>query len=280
MQKKNFSLIVATVNREKEILSFLESIRKSKISLDKIEVIIVDQNETIDLTTIIDKYNSSFQIIHIKSSEKGVSRNRNIGIRLATGDIIGFPDDDCEYLENTLNIVFETFNKFSDLDAVIGRIIDETGQDCIRKWSRRHEKVTTRNFYSKMSAITIFKKNKKEIFFDEEFGPGSKYGSSEDTDLLYQIIKKGNNVVYNPDVILFHPKGTTNFDKKKAYFYGVGHGAFIRKHLNLNLLNIFIQGIILVLLRIIKALIFRRADEVDIWINSFRGRITGIIKER
>ncbi|MGL4865766.1 MAG: glycosyltransferase [Cetobacterium sp.] len=278
MNKKIFSLVVATVNREQEIEEFFKSLKVGDFPLDKIEVILVDQNKEINLVNLVQKYRAFFQIIHIKSNEKGLSRNRNIGLKKANGSIIAFPDDDCKYFKNTLVEVLKTFQAIPESDAVIGKIIDENGKDCIRKWGRKLERLNSNNFYSKMSSITLFKKNKDKIKFDEDLGAGSKYGSSEDADLLYKMIKNGDNIFYNPEIILFHPKATNNFDEKKAYSYGVGHGVFCRKNLDLQILKIYIMGLILVLMRILKNVLIYDKKNLKVWLYNLNGRVKGFRK--
>ena len=54
---KKFSLIMATYGREKEVDSFLKTIRKSNYNLELVEIIIVDQNDKISLDEIVSKYN-------------------------------------------------------------------------------------------------------------------------------------------------------------------------------------------------------------------------------
>ena len=53
---RKFSLIMATYGRKDEVGCFLESLMNSNYTMDKVEVIIVDQNKEIDLEPIISKY--------------------------------------------------------------------------------------------------------------------------------------------------------------------------------------------------------------------------------
>ena len=53
-EMKRFSLIMATYGREKEVDSFLKSIKKSNYDLELVEVIIVDQNDKISLNPIVE----------------------------------------------------------------------------------------------------------------------------------------------------------------------------------------------------------------------------------
>lgn len=276
--KKSFSLILATVNRKKEVEEFLKSIIFVNYPLEKIEIIVIDQNKDDILKDIILKYNKKLNIIHIKSKEVGLSKNRNKGLEIATCDIVAFPDDDCKYLKNTLLEVDKNFNNNKELDCIIGRIIDQDGLDCIKKWSKKFEKITPKNFYTKMSSITMFKKNKNVLKFDENLGAGAKFGSSEDADILYRMLKKGKEIYYDPRIVLFHPRGKDNFSSEKAYSYGLGHGVFIRKNLDINTIKIYFMGLVLINMRILKSIIFLDNKSMLIWINSLKGRIKGIGK--
>lgn len=280
MNYKTFSLVLATIGRKNEVQEFLDSLQKSNYPLQKIEVIIVDQNKDDFLQEIIKKYTEKIKIIYIKSTEKGLSKNRNIGLKFASNEIIGFPDDDCKYFFETLLNVSKSFEIDSEIDGIIGRIVDEDGNDCIRKWCKKRLKVTKKNFYTKASSITIFEKNKNILEFDEELGAGAKYGSSEDVDFLYRALRLGRKINYNPEIIVYHPKPNNTFTKEKAYSYGVGHGVFIKKNLDLNTLKIFIQGLILVILKIIVSILTCDIGKVMVWYFSLRGRIKGIGKRK
>ena len=48
---------MATYGREKEVESFLKSLKKSNYDLSLVEVIIVDQNDKIDLNPIVERHN-------------------------------------------------------------------------------------------------------------------------------------------------------------------------------------------------------------------------------
>ena len=100
-----FSLVLCTLGRKDCVDSFLWSLEKQ--SYKKFECIIVDQNETDMLLPIVDKYASKFSVVYIRSSIKGLSKNRNIGVNRALGN--AFPEDDCEYLPNTLEVMSSLF---------------------------------------------------------------------------------------------------------------------------------------------------------------------------
>ncbi|MEF9933479.1 MAG: glycosyltransferase [Cetobacterium sp.] len=271
-----FSLILATINRVYEVDEFLESMLNSKYDLKKIEIIIIDQNKDYKLDKIINKYSSRIKIIHIKSKEIGLSANRNLGLIQSKGNIICFPDDDCKYLPDTLINVEKHFN-LGNYDIILGRIIDELGEDCIKKWGKIEEQITCKNFHSKASSITMFIRKKSNFLyeFDSHLGAGKYFGSCEDTDFLYRMIKKKQDIWYFPDIVLYHPKGSNNFNFSKAYKYGLGFGAFCKKNLDINLIKFFILGTGWTFVRFLISIIKLDLIHSKVWIYSFGGRIRG-----
>lgn len=242
--QRTFSLIVATCGRVKEVDRLLESFTHLDYDLNLVEIYIIDQNDTINLKPIIRKYVPALQIHHIHSPRKGLSYNRNIGLREAKGDIIAFPDDDCTYYPDTLNKVNDAFNEYADASLLLGQIIDrKTGEKIIRKWSDQPFSLNFYNFYTSFSSITMFVKNEgKKQYFDERLGSGEYLGSCEDADYIVQFLNKKSKIIYTPDIQVWHPIQTlVNFSKGKMTSYGLGFGAFARKNVNLAIVILFIE---------------------------------------
>ena len=275
-----FSLIMATYGREKEVDSFLRSIEESKYDLKHIEIIIVDQNDKINLSEIIDKYKNKLDIIHIKSEKKGLSINRNIGVERATGDIIAFPDDDCEYLYETLGDVDEYF-KENNCDIVMGRIIERDGSDSLREWPKKFIKIDTRNFYTKCSSVTMFiKKENCKIKFNPKLGAGQYFGSCEDADIIYKNIKGKNYIIYNPNIKIYHPhyESEKNMDEEKVYKYGLGFGAFVKSNLDINMIILFVKAEVYHIIRAIIHLCTFNMEDSKKRFMAFKSRIQGFVK--
>ena len=87
------SVIVPAYNVEKYIARCLDTILKQTYS--NLEVIVVDDGSKDDTGVIIDKYKSKdarVKIIH--QENRGLSGARNSGLKIATGDFIGYVDGD------------------------------------------------------------------------------------------------------------------------------------------------------------------------------------------
>ncbi len=109
-----FSLILCTVNREKEVIHFLDSLVEQVYK--NFEVLVVDQNNDNRIKFIIEKY-TSLRLIYLKS-ELGLSKARNIGLKKAKGDIVCFPEMSGEKeLEASVRIGLRGHPAFGTLHA-------------------------------------------------------------------------------------------------------------------------------------------------------------------
>ena len=225
------SLIIPTYGRTSELAELLESLKCQ--AYKNFEVLIVDQNDSINIDNIIRNYHASLNIKHIKSSRKGIAVNKNIGIKHSSGTLITFPDDDCKYYPETLQSAFNYSQKNKTVDLFYGRVYDtEQKINIMRNWAYSDIKLGKFNFHNNYSAITCFSRNKK-LVFDENFGVGSKYGCGEEFDYIMQALNLGMNVRYTPEISMWHPKLDINvMNDEKVFYYAKGYGAVFRKNLN------------------------------------------------
>jgi len=231
-QKPLISLIVATLGREKELNVFLESLTKQTFDLSAVQVIVVDQNKEIDLKPILSQYQNRLHIVHIPSSKTGLSLNRNIGLRVAEGQVVAFPDDDCTYYPDTLEKVWAAFQRNPTVNLVLGRVVDrKSGKSMLRNWPSKVKKITKSNFFTHSSSITIFAR--QSPLFDERIGVGTYFGSYEDADFVYRVLLRDGAALYDPSVEVWHEDQNIHvFDENKLQQYGLGFGALVRKHLS------------------------------------------------
>jgi Glycosyltransferase len=242
-----FYLILATLGRRDEIIDFLESLKNQ--TYKNFELIIVDQNETNLIEDLIEEYYSYFIIHHIKIKEKGLSLARNVGIKYLnsilnnnqTQEIIfAFPDDDCEYPKTLLEDVVKSFealeNKYNILTGV--SIDKKTLKVSNGRFERNSCEVNCNNFLRTATSFTIFMRHRGsiELLFDENLGVGTFFGSAEDHDYLYRLLKLGYKAYYYPEKIkVYHPQKGNNFkdpnDRHRAFYYGKGLGALFKKYL-------------------------------------------------
>ncbi|WP_440210032.1 glycosyltransferase family 2 protein [Actinobacillus pleuropneumoniae] len=236
---------MATYGRKKEIEDFLDSIlEQEKFDINELEIIIVDQNDVIILDDLCEFYKDRLNLIHIKSDKKGLSLNRNIGLKIAKGQYVAFPDDDCKYYPDTLYRAILLFKEHPKIDIFLGRIIDrDSNKNIIRNWKARTFHINKKNFFFNYSSITIFAR-KNSIKFDEKLGVGTFFGSYEDADYIWQALNLKYKIQYVPDIDVWHPEPEEQeLNYNKVYSYGLGFGALIYKHMSISAVWLFIQSV-------------------------------------
>tara|TARA_B100000965_G_C19450588_1_gene695072 strand:+ start:135 stop:866 length:732 start_codon:yes stop_codon:yes gene_type:complete len=127
------SIVTISYNSSKTIKETLDSVKNQ--TYKNIQHIIIDGGSNDNTVNICKKYAHIFKIISEK--DKGVYNAFNKGLKLATGDIIGFLNsDDIFYDENSLKNIVKSFNE--NTDAVYGNLnfYNDNGK-VIRRWSSK-----------------------------------------------------------------------------------------------------------------------------------------------
>lgn len=230
-----FSLILATVNRDKELENFIIHLQQG--TYQNYELIIVDQSDNDCIKNVYYRHRNNMDIVYVHLTKKGLSHARNVGLSYAKGDIIAFPDDDCWYGAGVLELVKNLFSTYS-VGGICGCPVDKYCQPLIHNFLGEKSFLDKKNVWHGSVSITIFLK--QEVIkcignFDETLGVGanSPYGSGEETDYLLRALENGFNIMYMPVLKIFHPRKDsicTVHECIRARSYGRGMGAVLRKH--------------------------------------------------
>jgi glycosyltransferase involved in cell wall biosynthesis len=231
-----FSLILGTIERTYEVEFFLSSLELQ--TYRNFELIVVDQNPDDRLVQILAPYKGEFPILHLKS-KPGLSRAFNLGLEHASGDLVTFPGDDCQYPSDLLDRVAQFFSHHPETDGLTGRSMDEHGKDTNGTFDTETGMVDRFNVWNRSTAYTFFLRldSLRGVRFDEDMGPGAgtAWGAGNDHDFLLQFLTKGASLYYDPGFIVLHPDPASQYDDdegliRRAYAYDCGAGHAIRKH--------------------------------------------------
>lgn len=208
-----YSVVIATLNRKNDLKIAIESILNQKIK--PLEIIVIDQsdnNDTGDLIINYSKNNKKIKFIYEKINVKSLTKARNTGIEIASGDIITFFDDDIELFKN----YFEELNKFYEKNNAVlvgGNIINqEINKEPIlsrilktifllSRWEQNKFIVqnsfnpiighplskTVNGEWSTGAALSVKREIAEKFKFDESL---IKYALAEDMDFSYRIFKQ------------------------------------------------------------------------------------------
>lgn len=274
-----FSLIISTINRTKELQLLFDSLILTEFT--DFEIIVIDQNCTPLIDQIITDYSIHLNIKHIKSTEKGLARGRNLGIINASGELFCFPDDDSVYPPALLTEVFNYLNKLNQYQGLSVKCLAIEDNSDFGRWSNSPTEVKRNNCLTTTMSTGLFLKKTAVLdtgFFDENLGAGaqSPYLSGEETDFVLRFLQKGHRLFYTPELFVFHPKKVINYssiEQKRAFEYGLGLGFVLNRH-NFTIFetaNIFYRPLI----GILYGFIFLNFKKSKFYFFSLKGRLRG-----
>ena len=222
------SVILCTRNRVDEVIRFTESLY-NQIELPD-EYIVVDSS-SVPLHSnkkFVDPFEKMQKKIdlHYIYSKPGLTKQRNIGIKEATGDVLYFFDDDVILSPNFLQIMNKTFNDNPDYMGGMGSFIGmpklTTKEWLIKLFNHffllphnySNGKFRKSGFAQYPYGTNEFKEvevlgggltgYRKEIFFDFAFDENlTGYSYMEDVDFSRRVSYK-YKLFYNPEAKLEH----------------------------------------------------------------------------
>jgi glycosyltransferase involved in cell wall biosynthesis len=225
-----FSLIMATFGRSDEIARMFDSLLLQ--DYPELEVIVVDQNDDDRVVRVVERYRDRLTIVYLQS-EKGKSRATNVGFKWVTGDVVGFPDDDCWYKPGTLADLAAGFAANPDVGGITGVCVNEHGVPSQGRWATEAQYVNRRNVFNCATSVTIFLRTSAvraagDFNADLGVGAGSRWGSGEETDFLVRALDTGCRVRFDPALQVHHPDPLTVLDEQALqrngrYNRGFGH---------------------------------------------------------
>lgn len=112
MSSVKASVIVAVYNGAKTLTQTIESILSQ--AYDNFELLLIDDGSTDESKNLIEKYLEDERVKYFKKQNGGVASARNFGIARATGEVIGFCDQDDQWLPQKLE---KQIPLFSDPDV-------------------------------------------------------------------------------------------------------------------------------------------------------------------
>jgi glycosyltransferase involved in cell wall biosynthesis len=234
-QTPEFSLIVTTKDRTRELADLLRSLDRQRFR--SFELIVSDQNADDRLVPVLAPFRQQFPLRHIRSAG-GASRGRNAGLPLARGRYAGFPDDDCWYPPDLLAIVSRVFRDHPGWDIVCGRSVDADMRDTQGRWFADVTRANRRNVLRIGIEYTIFARSSALAAagpFDEALGvgAGTPWGSGEATDFLLSAVEARQTVIYTPEIYVHHPEKVADYSRRardRHFAYARGFGRVLGKH--------------------------------------------------
>ena len=224
-----FSLIIGTLNRTKELQACLESIKLQ--ICDSYEIIIVDQSDNNKTRELVEK-SSDGRIKYIYTDIKGLSHARNIGIKEASGKYLCLLDDDAVYPPQYLETIKNLIGEDRIVSGVIFSIDDyKTPFINYQKCLDGKEMSVTRIVEACPSAALAFPRNLVLQIggFNECLGVGNEFAAGEETEFLLRALDARYSVIHSKKTIAYHPIKPVDYSNLKGvYKHAMGKGALYK----------------------------------------------------
>jgi glycosyltransferase involved in cell wall biosynthesis len=230
-----FSLIVCTLGRRDELVGLFDSLVHQNRT--DFETILVDQNVDDRLMEVVAQFADRLPLKHIRMTGTGASRARNLGLDHATGELIGFPDDDCQYFDGYLDRVDRVFSEDPSIGCISGYPTASIGQGIGADWQTGRIDLNTVTVLNRCQEFTIFlrKRDLRGLRYNERLGVGAQtpWGAEEGPDFLIRLVQTGCRLIYFPFLFIYHPDKIATITPRalqRAAEYARGRGCLLRLH--------------------------------------------------
>jgi GT2 family glycosyltransferase len=230
------SLVVTTVGRVPQVLRLARSVDASP-AVDQIELVVVDQSADQRAVRALTELAPAVTWTSTTSG-RGASVGRNAGLQLATGDVVGFPNDNTWYPEGTLAALIDRFATQPDLGGLCVPLTTADGRPAMLRWATSAGPVRGRNSHRTVIAPGMFFRRalvEQAGGFDERIGTGSPgpVQSGEEPDLVFRLQARGARVDYDPAFVVHNDEPRDEIVPAfvtKMSGYGVGQGLIWRRY--------------------------------------------------
>ncbi len=215
-----FSVVIATKGRPDALARTLDSVQRCEPG--PVEVIVVDGDEAESARPVVESPDREGQPLRYLASEPGLTRQRNRGIDVASGDVVVFVDDDVAFAPSAFSSLERVYSDPSVIGAT-GLVMEEQGRRFgnSRSAARRllpgggKEGSMTRFGYPRRiqdgrtprdvefmqgCLMSARRDAAQRVGFDEGL---TGYALAEDEDFSYRLSRLGR-VRYEPSVVIEH----------------------------------------------------------------------------
>ena len=265
------SVILCTIGRSAGLKRAMASVLAQR-AVD-FELIVVDNAPGSGNTVSVVQSFDDPRLRYVAEPRRGLSKARNLGSRVARGNVLAFTDDDCVVHADWLQAIRTVFDTHPEVSAVTGRTVPDGSPTPIQhlfeefgSFNRGTERRVW-HYPEAADAVTLppslvalaAPAESPAIFpysavfgsgnnmalrtsalervgaFDEALGAGVPAGGGEDLDMFVRLMVAGLVLVYEPAAVVRH---THREDEQtlaaQVRSYGSGLSAMITKHLLLD----------------------------------------------
>lgn len=173
-------------------------VQRSNIQSDCIIVNQCDEDKIEELQMISDK-GKPFNVKMIYTTERGLSKSRNMALRNATADICLICDDDETFEDGYEQIILDSYRNNPNADIITFKI--NCSGKSYKQYSYKLGRFTCAGISSWQISFRREKQLANNVWFDEKMGSGTGNGPGEESKFMYQMICRGAKAIFVPKLI-------------------------------------------------------------------------------
>ncbi len=241
------SVILCTHNREKQVLSCLESVASAIRHAEgvPVEVVVINNASKDNTEAVLNMWanqNTDIDLHVFLEEQQGIVYARNRSFKEAKGELLISIDDDCCMQKDYIETAVRYFKADNSPVLRFGRLDLGNPEDWpmtiqtrayLKRWQKGHPDYDYINMGSVCSANMMIPKSiiEKVGNYDGRFGTPSIPGG-EDADFGFRVYNAGFLIEYVPDVIAthFHGRRDEQTVRKLVRNYSIAAGALFAKY--------------------------------------------------
>ena len=231
----DISIIIPNYNRKERLKRCLETLLVQDYPKENFEIIVIDDGSSDGTDKMLGELSREHgNLRYFCQSHKGPATARNLGIKEAKGEIIGFTDSDCILKEDWVRKMTEAHWLEKSAIAIGGLTkVNSCRIKALVSQSLSDGAIKT-NIDGESEIIFFPTCNvslKKEYLNGERFNELFPLPAGEDLEFFWRLFKKGGNFIYRQDIEILH-NCHPNFRSflKQSYMYGRGN--YLVKHIH------------------------------------------------
>lgn len=248
-EEPGITVVIATRDRTGSLLRCLSTV--SRLNYRSFDVVVVDSAPASDLTarTLAGRPEWPFRLRYLRTARPGLALAHNEALRVVTGEIVAFTDDDVEVDPEWLSALAEAFTETgaacvtglivpAELETRAQLLVEQAG-GFARGFSRR---TFTRGMPDPEPLFPFtagrFGSGANMAFrtdwllchggFDPATGAGTPARGGDDLIAFLRTIVDGGTLVYEPAAVVrhWHRRDYAGM-RRQAFGYGMGLGAYL-----------------------------------------------------
>lgn len=237
-------------------------------------VVVVNQCDvdSIEKSSFINSKGEICEVMFICTTERGLSKSRNMAIKNCDSDICLICDDDEILSDDYEKLIIDAYNQYPNagfLTFPFHRI------DKPAYFSDKYSKIGFKDIMKTASIQITFKRelvSKYSLFFDEKLGSGTGNGGGEENKFLLDYYKKNVKMYYVPQYIATLDQGVSLWRNGFTKEYFKNWGWSIRR-----IMGPWLGGLYIVYISIFKHNMYSSTIS---FFSAFKNLVTGFFEKR